>query len=274
MDAEADVEADPVNPMLVFRELSARLPLDAIVAADSGSSANWYARQLRFRGEMRGSLSGNLATMGPGVPYGIGAKFGDLDWPVIVFAGDGAMQMNGLADERACGAAATAMVLRTRAWSLALGAAAIGLGSRRSHEGLPSHRSGSPTTLLPPGLAREDDTNGRARHDGDPDSSSSPSGIATELELIAPAAGDWSDPSIPIACHPLRIPRARQRWIGLDLAGSDHPRLVVDLEERPGAESPRPRDQAGSPGVDAGSKPRAGLSLSGARRVSNVAESA
>ncbi len=98
MDAEADVAADPVNPMLVFRELSARLPADAIVTADSGSSANWYARQLRFRGDMRGSLSGNLATMGPGVPYGIGAKFGHPDRPVIVFAGDGAMQMNGLAE--------------------------------------------------------------------------------------------------------------------------------------------------------------------------------
>ena len=98
MDAEADVEADPVNPMLVFRELSARLPMDAIVTADSGSSANWYARQLKFRGQMRGSLSGNLATMGPGVPYGIGAKFGHPDRPVIVFAGDGAMQMNGLAE--------------------------------------------------------------------------------------------------------------------------------------------------------------------------------
>src|ERR1700749_2018899 len=98
MDAEADVEADPINPMLVFRELSSRLPLDAIVAADSGSSANWYARQLKFRGDMRGSLSGTLATMGPGVPYGIGAKFAHPERPVIVFAGDGAMQMNGLAE--------------------------------------------------------------------------------------------------------------------------------------------------------------------------------
>jgi pyruvate dehydrogenase (quinone) len=98
MEKEAEVPADPVNPMLVFRELSARLPSDAIITADSGSSANWYARQLRFRGEMRGSLSGNLATMGPGVPYGIGAKFGHPGRPVIVFAGDGAMQMNGLAE--------------------------------------------------------------------------------------------------------------------------------------------------------------------------------
>jgi pyruvate dehydrogenase (quinone) len=98
MDAEADVEANPVNPMLLFRELSTRLPVNAIVAADSGSSANWYARQLKFRGDVRGSLSGTLATMGPGVPYGIGAKFGHPDRPVIVFAGDGAMQMNGLAE--------------------------------------------------------------------------------------------------------------------------------------------------------------------------------
>ena len=98
MDAEAMVEADPINPMRLFHELSSRLPGDAIVCADSGSSANWYARHLRFHGDMRGSLSGNLATMGPGVPYGIGAKFGHQDRPVIVFAGDGAMQMNGLAE--------------------------------------------------------------------------------------------------------------------------------------------------------------------------------
>jgi pyruvate dehydrogenase (quinone) len=98
MQAEALVEADPINPMRLFHELSSRLPANAIVAADSGSSANWYARHLRFHGDMRGSLSGNLATMGPGVPYGIGAKFGHPDRPVFVFAGDGAMQMNGLAE--------------------------------------------------------------------------------------------------------------------------------------------------------------------------------
>jgi pyruvate dehydrogenase (quinone) len=98
MDAEAMVAADPVNPMRLFHELSPRLPDNAIVTADSGWAANWYARQLRFRGDMRGSLSGNLATMGPGVPYGVGAKFGNPDRPVIVFAGDGAMQKNGLAE--------------------------------------------------------------------------------------------------------------------------------------------------------------------------------
>jgi pyruvate dehydrogenase (quinone) len=101
MDAEAHVEATgdgQVNPMRLFSELSPRLPDTAIVVADSGSAANWYARQLRFRGNIRGSLSGTLATMGPGVPYGIGAKFAHPDRPVVVFEGDGAMQMNGLAE--------------------------------------------------------------------------------------------------------------------------------------------------------------------------------
>ncbi|MGI8535839.1 MAG: thiamine pyrophosphate-requiring protein [Mycobacteriales bacterium] len=98
MDRRAKTSADPINPQLVFAELSERLPDDVIVASDSGSAANWYARHLRFRGGMRGSLSGTLATMGPGVPYVIGAKFGHPDRPAIALVGDGAMQMNGNAE--------------------------------------------------------------------------------------------------------------------------------------------------------------------------------
>ncbi|MGW5049898.1 thiamine pyrophosphate-requiring protein [Actinokineospora sp. NPDC004072] len=98
MDMQAKLGAKPVNPMRVVSELSARIPEDAIVTADSGSGTNWYARQLKLRGRMRGSLSGTLATMGPAVPYAIGAKFACPDRPVIALVGDGAMQMNGLAE--------------------------------------------------------------------------------------------------------------------------------------------------------------------------------
>ena len=98
MDAEAEVEAKPINPMLLFHEFSRQAPSNAMIAADSGSAANWYARQVRMRGAMRGTLSGTLATMGPGVPYVIGAKFAHPDRPAIAFEGDGAMQMNGLAE--------------------------------------------------------------------------------------------------------------------------------------------------------------------------------
>ena len=98
MRRRAAVEADPVNPEYVVHALDALLPEDVVLAADSGSAANWYARHLRLRGTMRGSLSGTLATMGCGVPYVIGAKFAHPERPAIALVGDGAMQMNGMAE--------------------------------------------------------------------------------------------------------------------------------------------------------------------------------
>jgi pyruvate dehydrogenase (quinone) len=96
LEARAMNSANPINPQRVFWELSPRLPDDCILSADSGSTASWYARDLKFRRGMMGSLSGNLATMGPAVPYAIAAKFCHPDRVVIALAGDGAMQMNGL----------------------------------------------------------------------------------------------------------------------------------------------------------------------------------
>ncbi|WP_129305710.1 thiamine pyrophosphate-requiring protein [Streptomyces sp. L2] len=98
MDRRAGLTADPVNPEYVARALDPLLPDNAILTSDSGSVANWYARHITMRPGMRGSLSGTLATMGPGVPYAIGAKFAHPDRPVIALVGDGAMQMNGLAE--------------------------------------------------------------------------------------------------------------------------------------------------------------------------------
>jgi pyruvate dehydrogenase (quinone) len=96
MDDRANMSANPVNPQLVFHELSKRLPDRAIIASDSGSAANWFARDVKLRDGMMASLSGTLATMGPGVPYAVGAKFAHPDRPVFALVGDGAMQMNGI----------------------------------------------------------------------------------------------------------------------------------------------------------------------------------
>ncbi|MEV4434849.1 thiamine pyrophosphate-requiring protein [Streptomyces sp. NPDC049555] len=98
MDRRAAVSAQPVNPEHVARALSPLLPDDVILTSDSGSVANWYARHITMRGSMRGSLSGTLATMGCGVPYAIGAKFAHPNRPVVALVGDGAMQMNGMAE--------------------------------------------------------------------------------------------------------------------------------------------------------------------------------
>ena len=90
--------ANPVNPQRIFTELSPRLPDRAIVTSDSGSCANWFARDLMIRRDMMCSLSGGLASMGAGVPYAIAAKFAYPDRPVIACVGDGAMQMNNMAE--------------------------------------------------------------------------------------------------------------------------------------------------------------------------------
>lgn len=88
--------ADPVNPQRIFHELSPRLPDGVIMTADSGSVANWYARDIRIRRGMMGSLSGGLASLGAATPYALAAKMAYPDRSVIGFIGDGAMQMNGL----------------------------------------------------------------------------------------------------------------------------------------------------------------------------------
>ena len=96
LEARAMNSANPINPQRLFWELSPRLPDNAIITADSGSAANWFARDLKIRRGMMASLSGNLATMGPAVPYAIAAKFAFPDRPAIALVGDGAMLMNGI----------------------------------------------------------------------------------------------------------------------------------------------------------------------------------
>ena len=107
IDSRAATEADPLNPQLVFRELSPRLPDNCIVTGDSGSTAFWYTRDLKIRRGMMASLSGGLATMGSALPYAIAAKYAHPDRHVIAIAGDGAMQMNGI----------NALVTIARAWT-------------------------------------------------------------------------------------------------------------------------------------------------------------
>ena len=96
LDERAHQERDPLNPQLVFHELSERLPDGCILTADSGSATNWWARHLKLRRGMDAALSGTLATMCPALPYALAAKFAHPDRPVIASMGDGAFQMLGV----------------------------------------------------------------------------------------------------------------------------------------------------------------------------------
>ncbi|MBW6524750.1 thiamine pyrophosphate-requiring protein [Sphingomonas sp. RHCKR47] len=98
LTGRAMADAKPVNPQRVVYEMSPRLPDDAIVTSDSGSCCNWYARDWQVKRGQRGSLSGGLASMGAAVPYAIAAKFAHATRPVVALVGDGAMQMNNMAE--------------------------------------------------------------------------------------------------------------------------------------------------------------------------------
>ena len=97
MEQRAMAPANPVNPQRVVWEMSPLLPDDAIVTSDSGSCANWFARDYRVKQGQRASLSGGLACMGAAVPYAIAAKFAAPEKVVVALVGDGAMQMNNMA---------------------------------------------------------------------------------------------------------------------------------------------------------------------------------
>jgi hypothetical protein len=98
LEERAMQPAKPVNPQRVVWELSPRLPDNAIVTSESGSCANWYARDLKMRRGMMASFSGGLPSMGAAVPYAIAAKFAHPERAVVGLVGDGAMQMNNMAE--------------------------------------------------------------------------------------------------------------------------------------------------------------------------------
>jgi pyruvate dehydrogenase (quinone) len=96
LESRAMAGAEPINPQQAYWAISPRLPDNAILTCDSGTSAFWYARDLKIRSGMKASLSGGLATMGSALPYALAAKHAFPDRPAIAFIGDGAMQMIGI----------------------------------------------------------------------------------------------------------------------------------------------------------------------------------
>ena len=91
-------DAVPLSPERVVGALTSRLPADAQVSVDVGSVVYWYARHLTLPRGVPAHLSSTLASMGSGLPYGLAAKLAAPERPVVVLAGDGAMQMNGMSE--------------------------------------------------------------------------------------------------------------------------------------------------------------------------------
>ena len=93
MEKRATRQDKPMKPQVVAWELGKRLRNDAIVSCDSGTIATWWARHILARRGQMHTLSGNLATMAPGLPYTIAAQVAFPNRQCVAFVGDGGFSM-------------------------------------------------------------------------------------------------------------------------------------------------------------------------------------
>jgi pyruvate dehydrogenase (quinone)/pyruvate oxidase len=93
MEERGTSQDKPMKPQVVAWELGKRLASDAIVSADSGTVATWFARQIPARRGQKFSLSGTLATMANGLPYAIAAQVAYPKRQCVAFVGDGGFSM-------------------------------------------------------------------------------------------------------------------------------------------------------------------------------------
>ncbi len=82
-----------MKPQVMAWELGRRLSERAIVSADSGTIATWWAREIPVKAGQMHSLSGNLASMANGLPYAIAAQIAYPDRQCVAFVGDGGFSM-------------------------------------------------------------------------------------------------------------------------------------------------------------------------------------
>jgi pyruvate dehydrogenase (quinone) len=88
-----DGSRDPIQPQYLMRVVDRHAADDAILSSDSGTIATWAARHFDIRGRREFYLSGNLASMAPGLPYTIAHQWAHPDRQCIAFVGDGGMAM-------------------------------------------------------------------------------------------------------------------------------------------------------------------------------------
>ncbi len=88
-----DESRHPIAPQYVVGVLDELAATDAILTCDSGTIATWAARHWTIRDGRDFYLSGNLATMAPGLPYAIAMQHAFPDRQVIAYVGDGGFAM-------------------------------------------------------------------------------------------------------------------------------------------------------------------------------------
>jgi pyruvate dehydrogenase (quinone) len=93
LDRVESTAKSPLRPQMVIRAVSDALADDAVISLDCGANTHFAARCLRLRANQRLTGTGMLASMAPGLPYAIAAKFVFPDRQSVAVVGDGGFAM-------------------------------------------------------------------------------------------------------------------------------------------------------------------------------------
>ncbi len=93
LEKEADSSAKPIRPQYIMKVLNEKISERAVISLDVGENCWWFGRNFMMRKTQKMVMSGNLATMGFGLPGALAAALAYPDRQVVCITGDGGLSM-------------------------------------------------------------------------------------------------------------------------------------------------------------------------------------
>ena len=89
LEREADAQAKPIRPPYIIKILNDKFAADAVIALDVGENCWWFGRNFQMKRTQRMVMSGQLASMGFGLPGALAAALACPGRQIVCVTGDG-----------------------------------------------------------------------------------------------------------------------------------------------------------------------------------------
>jgi pyruvate oxidase/acetolactate synthase-1/2/3 large subunit len=93
LEKEADATMKPIRPQYIIKILNDKIADNAVISLDVGENCWWFGRNFRMKKLQKLVMSGQLATMGFGLPGALAAALAYPDRQIVCLTGDGGLTM-------------------------------------------------------------------------------------------------------------------------------------------------------------------------------------
>jgi pyruvate oxidase len=93
LEKEADSKSTPIRPQYIIKVLNEKISEKAVISLDVGENCWWFGRNFMMKKAQKMVMSGNLATMGFGLPGAMAAALAYPDRQIVCITGDGGLSM-------------------------------------------------------------------------------------------------------------------------------------------------------------------------------------